>query len=120
LIDTNILVDALRQKNEAIRFLKTLGEGNSVSAVTVTELFAGVRSEKQATNLSILLDALHVHDFSRQHAKLAGDYIRQYGKSHAITLADAAIAATAQIEKLQLLTLNLKHFPMFPGLRKPY
>ena len=120
LIDTNILVDALRLKNEAVSFLKTLGEGNSIAAVTVTELFAGLRSEKQANNLNTLLDALVIRDFSRRHAELAGDYIRKYGKSHSVAFADAAIAATAQVDGLRLITLNTKHFPMFPGLKKPY
>lgn len=120
MIDTNILVDALRLKKEAITYLKTLGDRNSVAAVTVTELFAGIRSEKQNKNLTTLLDALIVLTFSRGHAELAGDFIRQYGKSHSVTLADAAIAATAEIHKLELITLNHKHFPMFKGLRKPY
>lgn len=120
MIDTNILIDALRLKKEAIHYLKTLGDGNSVAAITVAELFAGIRSDKQKNNLITLLDALVVLNFSRHHAELAGDFIRQYGKSHSVAFADAAIAATAQIERLQLVTLNTKHFPMFPGLRKPY
>lgn len=120
MIDTNILIDALRLKLQAIDFLKTLGEGNSIAAVTVTELFAGIRSEKQAKNLNTLLDALIVRDLSRRHAGLAGDYIRKYGKSHSVSFADAAIAATAATHHLQLITLNTKHFPMFPGLKKPY
>ena len=120
LIDTNILIDALRLKLQAIDFLKTLGEGNSIAAVTVTELFAGIRSEKQAKNLNTLLDTLNVRDFSRHHAELASDYIRKYGKSHSVSFADAAIAATAATHHLQLITLNTKHFPMFLGLKKPY
>lgn len=88
--------------------------------MTAAELFAGARSEKQKNNVHLLLGGLVVVDFSIRHAELAGEYIRQYRASHAVTFADAAIAATAYIEKLQLVTLNVKHFPMFPGLKRPY
>ncbi|KAA3419994.1 PIN domain-containing protein, partial [Streptococcus pneumoniae] len=53
-------------------------------------------------------------------ASLAGDYVRQYGPSHGVDPIDALIAATAKSANLQLATLNLKHFPMFKGLKRPY
>ena len=33
---------------------------------------------------------------------------------------DALIAATAKAHGLPLATLNIKHFPMFDGLTRPY
>ncbi len=43
----------------------------------------------------------------------AGGLIRRdYGKSHGVGLADAIIAATVELRKADLVTLNRKHFPM--------
>ena len=37
-----------------------------------------------------------------------------------IGLGDYLIAATALIEGLELATLNVRHYPMFPGLARPF
>jgi predicted nucleic acid-binding protein len=39
---------------------------------------------------------------------------------HSIDSADLAIAATAIQNRLRLLTLNVRHFPMFTDLASPY
>jgi len=44
---------------------------------------------------------------------------RAAGKSKAITRR-AYIAATAEHHGLKLATLNVKHFPMFPKLKRAY
>jgi predicted nucleic acid-binding protein len=35
-------------------------------------------------------------------------------------LPDAILAALAQSERAELKTLNVKHYPMFGGLKPPY
>ena len=40
--------------------------------------------------------------------------------SHGIDIPDAIIAATAEHHGLRLATLNVKHFPMFPKLKRAY
>ena len=45
---------------------------------------------------------------------------REYGKSHGVGLADALIAATAEVVGAQLVTLNKKHFPMLDDVYVPY
>jgi len=35
-------------------------------------------------------------------------------------LGDYLIAATAEVQGFELATLNVKHFPMFQGLRPPF
>lgn len=61
---------------------------------------------------------------SRQTKQKRSEIIREAIDEHLKTHGDgnfvAAIAATAQLEKLQLVTLNRKHFPMFTGLKRPY
>ncbi len=45
---------------------------------------------------------------------------RDYGKSHGVGLADALVAATAEMPGLELVTLNRKHDPMLASIRVPY
>jgi predicted nucleic acid-binding protein len=49
-----------------------------------------------------------------------GLYERDFGKSHGVGLADAILAATAEAEKAELKTLNVKHYPMIKGLKPAY
>jgi hypothetical protein len=42
----------------------------------------------------------------------AGEYLRQFAKSHCVELGDALIAATVSIHKLELWTRNRRHYPM--------
>lgn len=51
----------------------------------------------------------------------AANLARRYSRSHSgIDAIDYAVAATARLLGGEPLTLNVKHFPMFPGLNRPY
>ena len=43
LIDTNVLIDYLRDQADAVSYLESLAEQIFISAVTIAELYAGVR-----------------------------------------------------------------------------
>ncbi|MEZ4314497.1 MAG: hypothetical protein R3F14_41295 [Polyangiaceae bacterium] len=54
-------------------------------------------------------------------ADAAGKFIQRYSKSHpTIDIVDYLIAGAVRRTGAQLMTLNVKHFPMFPGLRPAY
>jgi predicted nucleic acid-binding protein len=54
-------------------------------------------------------------------SRTAGALARRYGRSHSgIDDADYLIAATALTLDAELLTTDVRHFPMLPGLRPPY
>jgi hypothetical protein len=54
-------------------------------------------------------------------ARAAGELARQYRRAHgAIEPIDYMIAATALLLEAELLTKNVKHFPMISGLEPPY
>ena len=47
--------------------------------------------------------------------------MREYRQSNSgIGLGDYLIAATALTEGLELATLNVQHYPMFPELARPF
>ena len=120
LLDTNILVDYLRRHRLSMEYVDRLNRKPSVSIVTVAELFAGASSQREEKKISILLDGLHVLAANSDVAKRAGAFVRLYRASHDVGLADALIAATAEHHRLDLATLNVKHFPMFKRLKPAY
>lgn len=119
LTDTDVLVDFLRGFHKAVKYIKTHSEEIIISAITVAELYAGVRDEerRQLDDFISLFDVIPVSD---EIAKSGGLYKQQFFKSHGVGLADAIIAATSIISDAELKTLNTKHYPMLKGLRAPY
>jgi len=120
LVDTDVLVDYLRGQPQAVRFLKSHADEIVLSSIVVAELYAGVRGDVELATLDALTSVFQVIPVSAEIAKLAGLLKRDFGKSHGTGLADAVIAATAQLENAELRTLNVKHYPMLPGLKPAY
>ncbi len=112
LLDTNILVDALRGLPKCEEYLQSLAEGEiCCSVITMGELWAGVRSNEEE-DLDLFLGAFHWITLDEQMAKRAGRYMQTFAKSHGLLLPDALIAASAHAVGADLVTLNIKHFPM--------
>ena len=120
LLDTCILIDVLRGRESAIDFIDALSDRPALSVITATELVAGVRTTAERRHIDRLLETYVVVDIDLEVAKLAGEYVRQYGRSHSVDPIDALIAATAKASGADFATLNIKHFPMFAGLEPPY
>ncbi len=118
LLDTNILIDFLRNRPEAIDYFTQISLP-SISAITVAELFAGVRGSEEAI-LKDFINVLNVIDVDSEIAEKGGLYRRDYGRSHGVDLNDAMIAATAEVKSKTLVTLNKKHFPMISKVTVPY
>lgn len=120
LIDTDIAVDYLRGAPKAIEFLESVESPLVISAVTVAELFAGVREGHERTALNTFLTAFEFAPVTEDVAQRGGLLRRDFGRSYGTRLADALIAATAEISNARLVTLNQKHFPMFGNVLVPY
>lgn len=120
LLDSNILVDYLRNRSGAVEFVDGLSNVPKISAITVAELYSGVREGREREILDQLISDIAVVDVDREIAVTGGLLRRRYLKSHGLEIADAIIAATAQIEGSELVTLNKKHFPMFSSVVVPY
>jgi predicted nucleic acid-binding protein len=122
LVDTSILIDYLRGQLAAADLLEQERAEAPLHASEITrlEVLAGMRpSEDEATRS--LLSTLLWHPVDAQVAEEAGALGRRWLPSHdAIDGADLAIAATATLNQLRLLTRNVRHFPMFASLRSPY
>lgn len=120
LIDTDILIDYLRGREDAVHFLESQQISMFISAITLGELYAGVREGQERRILDDFIEYFKVIPLSSKIAVKGGLFRRDFGKSHGVGLADAMIAATAQSENAALATLNQKHFPMISDVLVPY
>jgi predicted nucleic acid-binding protein len=122
-LDTNVAVDHLRGKPEAVALLEGLvqgGEAVVASELVRLELLAGVRPSERAA-LEEFCSALDWVPVNEDIARTAGELASEHRKSsQGIDIVDYVIAATALILKAGLLTTNIKHYPMLKDLSPPY
>ena len=121
-IDTSILIDHLRGNADSARLLEHERAAGPLHASEITrlEVLAGMR-EQEEDRTRFTLSALRWHPVDADVAEAAGALGRAWLPSHhGIDAADLAIAATAMLLEARLLTLNVRHFPMFTDLRAPY
>lgn len=122
LIDTSVLIDVLRGDRAAGKVLVQARKAGPLYASEITrlEVLAGMRPAEQSATLA-LLSSVTWYPLDSRVAEVAGELGRQWlPGNRGIDSADLAIAATAVILDVVLLTRNVKHFPMFDGLESPY
>jgi len=120
LLDTCILVDYFRGNEKAAQFLEEFENPPFLSALTVAELYAGVREGKERGLLDNLIKYFPIIPLDNEAAIKGGLYRRQYGKSHGVGIVDALLASSAEGKNLILATCNVKHFPMIKNVHCPY
>jgi predicted nucleic acid-binding protein len=115
LLDTNVIIDALNQKKGRNAFLLDLAEqGHTLAccAVSVAEIYAGVRMKEELRTLD-LLSSLQFFPITFRVAELAGRLKQLHGRrGKTLSIPDTMIAAVALDNQLILLTDNVKDFPM--------
>ncbi|MFL5796796.1 MAG: type II toxin-antitoxin system VapC family toxin [Actinomycetota bacterium] len=123
LVDTTIAVDHLRGAPAATNLLaESISEGETLVASEITrfELLAGVRRSELAA-LEAFFSSLAWAPIDEEISRVAGTLAQRLRRSHGgIDDADYLIAATAMVLEADLLTTNVRHFPMIKGLRAPY
>jgi predicted nucleic acid-binding protein len=123
LLDTTVAIDHLRGTTPAVELLRQLVETDepiAASEVVRFELLAGVRDD-ELDALNRFSSALAWVPVGEDVARTAGALARRYRRGHGgIDDADYLIAATAIVLDIELLTTNVRHFPMFTGLLSPY
>ena len=115
LVDSDILIEVSRGRDpEIVSRWELLSNSDAVilySPVSAAELWAGARpSEHEALNA--LFAALICTEINADTGKQAGEYMRQFAKSHALELGDALIASATVQNGATLWTRNRKHYPM--------
>jgi predicted nucleic acid-binding protein len=119
LLDTTVLIDALRARlgrRELLADLVRSGQTLATTAINIGEVYGGMRSGEERKTQQFL-DSLECYPITRETARRAGhhrSYWAQRGRTP--TLADMMVAAVALEEKLTLMTDNRKDFPL-PDLK---
>jgi predicted nucleic acid-binding protein len=115
LLDTSVLIDILNRRGGRSEFFRQLlqeGHKFACCAITIAEVYAGMRPhEKSATEE--FLGGFEYFETSRTTAERAGRLKAVWArKGHTLGLPDALIAAVALENGLTLATDNRKHFLM--------
>ena len=120
LVDTDVLIDFFRGHSKAVVFVNRYSSKIVLSSIVVAELYAGAKADPELDVLATFVSLFRIIPVTPDIARTGGLYKRAYGKSHGVGLADAIIAATCEVEKAELKTLNVKHYPMVKGLKPAY
>lgn len=121
LFDTSVLIAHLRGDRNATDLLLRLPMIDRLASVLArVEIEGGMRSDER-TSVAGLIAAMRLVPVTDAIARRAGEHLRRYRRSHqGIDLVDYIVAATAEAYDVPLLTLNVRHFPMFAGLKPAY
>ena len=116
LLDTDAVVDYLKGVASTITLIQQLGQqGHQLSTcdVVVCEVHTGLASPQQRSQAERLLSALEYLPTSRAAAQHAGEWRATYrAQGVQLPATDCLIAAVAHEHGAQLITANLRDFPM--------
>ena len=124
IIDTDVLIDFLRNKKDAVAFITQLEEKKTIlstTAVNVFELYYGAHKSKQSAQTlqatKKLLDRLVLFPLTPRSAQRAGFiYAELESEGQPIGLRDTFIAAIALTRKCSVATRNPGRFNKIKGL----
>jgi predicted nucleic acid-binding protein len=123
-IDTDLLIDLLRNQKQTTAFVAKLEEKNYVlatTAINVFELHHGAqKSEESKKNLQaihVLMSRLHIFPLTSKAAQKAGHiYAQLERQGEPIGLRDTLIAAIALTSECSVATHNQAHFSRISNL----
>ena len=123
-IDTDLLIDLLRNQKQATAFIIKLEEKNYILATTAVNIFElhhgahkSVESEKNLQAIHVLISRLSILPFTLKAAQKAGHiYAQLERQGQSIGLRDTLIAAIALTRECSVATRNQAHFSRISDL----
>jgi len=116
LVDSDVMVDLTLGNSGAADFLDSLADAWSISMITSLELLAGARTQRETTDLDLVLSSYSAIPPSEEIARRAYYLMKTYARSYGLHVLDALIAATAIEEGFTLVSKNRRHFQMISEL----
>jgi tRNA(fMet)-specific endonuclease VapC len=122
-LDTDFLVNFLRNKKEEVEFIKNHESGKylATTCINAFELYYGAyKSNRKDNNLraiASLLNTISILDFSTEVAEKSGELMAKLEKEgHLMDFRDLFIGTLAFVNNHSLKTYNKKHFMRIKGL----
>jgi predicted nucleic acid-binding protein len=130
ILDSSVVIASERSGDTVEKLIEKIitatgDQEAALSAIGLTELVHGlyraktaeIRSRREAFITELLAD-LMVHPYTKEAALLAGKIDgEQRGRGLAVPFPDLLIGATALSLDFRVLTRNVRHFHLIPGLR---
>jgi len=123
LLDTDVMVDLLRQYPPAVAWLDSLGEEEIIlPGFVVMELIQGCRNKAEQQRVERELGACGVAWTSAETRDEALSVFTSYHLSHGLGILDAPIGQIVVALDLPLCTFDQKHYAAIPNLKtvQPY
>ena len=115
LLDTNIIVDVLRRRPDALLLIENLlnqGQPLASCPITITEVYAGMRAQEEKATRAFM-GSLVFLPVTSEIAEHAGHLKARYARrGKALSVQDATIAAVSIAYGCTLVTENVKDLPM--------
>lgn len=115
LIDTTVLINAAKNKDDAVKFLSLLPR-ITTSGICACELLQGAAGKREQKTILSFLNSVNIIEVDEKICEFARGLIVKYSLSHGTLILDALIAATAIKRNYTLVTDNIKHFKFISEL----
>lgn len=113
LCDTDIIIELYRNNKHIITELKNIGEENiAISVITAGELFYGALHKIELKQIERDIKCLDIKFIDNEVCEVFYNLMLEYSLSHKLSIPDAFIASTAIVHRLELFSLNVKHFKL--------
>jgi len=117
IVDSDIMIDVLRQSPPAIQWLSSLGDEEiGLPGYVVMELIQGCKNKADLWELEKFIANIEIIWPSSETCNKALKVFTKFNLSHNLGLLDALIGQTAVAMDLPICTFNYKHYKVIPGL----
>ncbi len=129
ILDSSVVISAERRGDNVAQFLKQIFAATgdqqvALSSIGLTELVHGIyraqtpeSRERRQSFIRELLEDVEVVPYTKDTALLAGKLDgEQQSRGVVIPFGDLLIGATALLNGYSVLTVNVRHFRLIPGL----
>ncbi|MGD8795061.1 MAG: PIN domain-containing protein [Anaerolineae bacterium] len=123
LVDTDVIIDVLRNYAPAVSWLATIGaEAVGIPGLVAMELLQGCRNRAEQRQVETMLRPYILYWPTLADCTRAFDNFALYHLSHSLGILDALIAETTVGLNVELATFNTKHYTAVPALNtvQPY
>ena len=118
IVDTDILIDAGRNIDDALKCLNQLEEKDSIaiSNITQMELVVGCGNKNELTSLDLFIENFQIIHINGEISEKATELLKSYRLSHGLLIPDALIAATSIITDIPFISKNQRDYKFIEGL----